>query len=124
MRYPLRGQKLRNGTLPHADSWRSGSGRVPAGESDRCEAMELAISSVWLAIVAWLILRAVRQRGLLPQLAVAPPPSGEQPPHPTVIVPARDEEAIIGRCLQSLAQDYPASRLSVVVVSWKGRIYS
>ncbi len=87
--------------------------------------MELLISSVWLAIVAWLILRAVRQRGLLRQLAVAPPPSGEQPPHLTVIVPARDEEANIGRCLQSLlAQDYPAGRLSVVVVSWKGRIYS
>ena len=86
--------------------------------------MELLISSVWLAIVAWLILRAVRQRGLLPQLAVAPP-SGEQPPHLTVIVLPRDEEANIGRCLQSLlAHDYPASRLSVVVVSWKGRIYS
>ena len=31
------------------------SGELPAGDSDRCEAMELAISSVWLAIVAWLI---------------------------------------------------------------------
>ncbi len=79
--------------------------------------MELAISSVWLAIVAWLILRAVRQRGLLPRLVAAPPPSGEQAPHLTVIVPARDEEANIALCLQSLlAQDYPASRLSVLVV--------
>ena len=93
------------------------SGEVPAGDSDRCEAMELAISSAWLAIVAWLILRAVRQRGLLPRLAAAPPPSGEQAPHLTVIVPARDEEANIALCLQSLlAQDYPASRLNVLVV--------
>jgi len=61
--------------------------------------MELLISSVWLAIVAWLILRAVRQRGLLPRRAVAPPPFGEQAPHLTVIVPARDEEANIGLCL-------------------------
>ena len=30
------------------------AGELPAGESDRCEVMELAISSVWLAIVAWL----------------------------------------------------------------------
>jgi chlorobactene glucosyltransferase len=79
--------------------------------------MELVLSSVWLAIVSWLILRAVRQRGLLPRLVAAPPPSGEQAPHLAVIVPARDEEANIGRCLQSLlAQDYPASRLGIVVV--------
>jgi hypothetical protein len=32
--HPLRGQKLRSGTLPHADSWRSGSGRV-AGRRER-----------------------------------------------------------------------------------------
>ena len=79
--------------------------------------MELLISAVWLAIVAWLILRAVRQRGLLPRLVAAPPPSGEQAPHLTVIVPARDEEANIGRCLQSLlAQDYPARRMDLLVV--------
>jgi len=79
--------------------------------------MELLISAVWLAIVSWLILRAVRQRGLLPRLVAASPPSGEQAPHLTVIVPARDEEANIGRCLQSLlAQDYPARRLGILVV--------
>ena len=79
--------------------------------------MELVFSSVWLAIVSWLILRAVRQRGLLPRLVAAPPPPVDQAPHLTVIVPARDEEANIGRCLQSLlAQDYPASRLGVLVV--------
>lgn len=79
--------------------------------------MELLLSSVWLAIVAWLIARAVKQRGLLPRLLPASPPSPETAPLVTAIVPARDEEANIGRCLQSLlAQDYPAHRLSLLVV--------
>ncbi|HMK71549.1 MAG TPA: glycosyltransferase [Xanthobacteraceae bacterium] len=67
--------------------------------------------------MAWLILRAVRQRGLLPRLVRVSPPSDEPAPAVTVIVPARDEEANIGRCLQSLLrQDYPAARLAIVVV--------
>ncbi len=79
--------------------------------------MDLLFSSLWLAIMAWLILRAVRQRGLLPRLVCASPPSVEHAPHIAVIVPVRDEEANIGPCLQSLlTQDYPASRLSVLVV--------
>jgi len=66
--------------------------------------------------MTWLILRAVRQRGLLPHVMPAPPPAVEAP-RIAVIVPARDEEANIGPCLQSLlAQDYPASRLDVLVV--------
>jgi chlorobactene glucosyltransferase len=80
--------------------------------------VEFLFSSAWLAIVAWLILRAVNQRGLLPRLALAPAFSPtEAAPHVTIIVPARDEAANIGRCLQSLlAQDYPASRLAIIVV--------
>lgn len=79
--------------------------------------MDLVFSSAWLAIVAWLILRAVKQRGLLPRLTPASPPACEAAPRVTVIVPARDEAANIARCLRSLlAQDYPADRLSVVVV--------
>ena len=79
--------------------------------------MQLLFSSAWFAIVAWLILRAVRQRGLLPRLVRVSPPSDEPAPAVTVIVPARDEEANIGRCLQSLLrQDYPAARLAIVVV--------
>jgi chlorobactene glucosyltransferase len=67
--------------------------------------------------MAWLILRAVKQRGLLPRLEGAPPPPVEQAPRIAVIVPARDEEANIGPCLESLlAQDYPTGRLSVLVV--------
>ncbi len=79
--------------------------------------MELLFSFLWLAIISWLILRAVRQRGLLPRLVSASPPSDERAPQIAVIVPARDEEANIGPCLQSLLrQDFPASRLSILVV--------
>ncbi len=88
--------------------WRCGGG----GKN-----VDLFLSSAWLAIVAWLILRAVNQRGLLPNLAPASPPAGEAAPHIAIIVPARDEAANIGRCLRSLlAQDYPADRLRVIVV--------
>lgn len=79
--------------------------------------MALVFSSLWLAIVVWLILRAFRQRGLLPRLAAAAPPLPDAAPHLTVIVPARNEAANIGRCLRSLlAQDYPANRLNVLVI--------
>jgi chlorobactene glucosyltransferase len=77
----------------------------------------LLFSFLWLAITAWLILRAVRQRGLLPRLVRASPPLPEDAPRIAVIVPARDEEANIGTCLQSLAvQDYPTGCLRVLVV--------
>ena len=79
--------------------------------------MELLFSCAWLAIMSWLIARALNQRGLLPRLSASSPLSVEHAPHVTVIVPARDEEANIGPCLQSLLrQDYPASRLSVHVI--------
>lgn len=81
------------------------------------DAVDLAFSLAWLAIVTWLIARAVNQRGLLPRLARAFPPERRETPHVTVIIPARDEADNIGRCLNSiLAQDYPALRLNVIVV--------
>jgi chlorobactene glucosyltransferase len=77
----------------------------------------LVFSLAWLAVVAWLMLRAVNQRGLLPRLAPASAPVSGKPPQVTLIVPARNEAENIGRCLRSLlAQDYPADRLRVVVV--------
>jgi chlorobactene glucosyltransferase len=80
-------------------------------------AVEILFSSIWLAIVSWLIVRAVRQRRLLPRLDGASLPPGEQAPQITVIVPVRDEEANIAPCLQSLlTQDYPANRLKVLAV--------
>ncbi|MGH6674904.1 MAG: glycosyltransferase [Xanthobacteraceae bacterium] len=79
--------------------------------------MNLFFSSLWLAIVAWLIVRAFNQRGLLPSVAPNSPLMEGEVPRIIVIVPARDEAANIGRCLDSLfAQDYPASRLSVIVI--------
>jgi chlorobactene glucosyltransferase len=77
----------------------------------------LLISAAWLAIMAWLIVRAIRQRGLLPRLAAASPPAPGRAPPIAVIVPARNEEENIRRCLESLvAQDYPAGRLRILVV--------
>jgi chlorobactene glucosyltransferase len=80
--------------------------------------VSLLFSSAWLGIVTWLILRAINQSALLSRLAPASPPATEaEAPRLTVIVPARDEAANIGRCLRSLlAQDYPAHRLDVIVV--------
>jgi chlorobactene glucosyltransferase len=79
--------------------------------------VELLFSSLWLAVMAWLIARAFQQRGLLPRLDAAAPPASDHAPRIGVIIPARDEEANIGACLGSLlAQDYPQDRLHVVVV--------
>jgi chlorobactene glucosyltransferase len=76
----------------------------------------IALSCAWLALVAWLILRAFKQRALLPSLHAALP-SGAAVPPVAAIVPARDEEANIARCLEGLlAQDYPAARLRAVIV--------
>jgi chlorobactene glucosyltransferase len=78
--------------------------------------VELLFSSLWLAIVAWLIMRAFNQRGLLPPLQRASPPQGDAP-YVTLIIPARDEEANIGPCLRSvLLQDYPQDRLGILVI--------
>jgi chlorobactene glucosyltransferase len=80
-------------------------------------AVDLALSTAWLAIATWLILRALSQRGLLPRLARAAPPELREAPQLTVIVPARNEADNIGRCVCALlAQDYPAQRLNVIVV--------
>jgi chlorobactene glucosyltransferase len=75
------------------------------------------LSFGWLAIVAWLILRAFGQRGLLrPVVPVAAPPA-ELAPSVALIVPARDEAGNIGRCLRALLdQNYPAKRLRILVV--------
>lgn len=74
------------------------------------------ISCAWLFIVIWLIARAFRQRDLLTVLVPAPPAS-DRMADVAVVIPARDEEANIGRCLSGMvAQTYPASRLKIAVV--------
>src|SRR5262249_10375985 len=88
---------------------------VGAGGSGRV--VEFWFSSLWLAVMAWLIARAVQRRGLLPRLDRAALLPADHAPHISVIVPARDEETNIGACLRSLlAQDYPDDRLHTVVV--------
>jgi chlorobactene glucosyltransferase len=64
-----------------------------------------------------LIVRAFNQRGLLQTLEPAGPTPAHHAPAVAVIVPARDEAANLGRCLQSLVeQSYPSARLRIVVV--------
>jgi chlorobactene glucosyltransferase len=80
-------------------------------------AIVLILSCVWLGIVVWLIVRAFNQRGLLRAVAPVEPPAEDAAPAVAIVVPARDEEANIGRCLESLlAQTYPASRLRIVMI--------
>jgi chlorobactene glucosyltransferase len=76
----------------------------------------LVLSFVWVVVVFWLILRALRQRSALPALNEGVS-AIDRWPHLTIIVPARDEAAKIGRCLSSLiAQDYPRDRLRIIAV--------
>jgi chlorobactene glucosyltransferase len=79
--------------------------------------VDLILSCIWLAIVVWLIARAFNQRGLLVAVTPTAPPPADSAPAVAVIVPARNEEANIERCLQSLmTQTYPASRLRIVMI--------
>jgi len=79
--------------------------------------LDLLLSSIWLAVVIWLVARAFQQRGLLQSLKPAEPPPAAGAPKVAVIVPARDEAANIDRCLRSLvAQTYPARYLRIIVI--------
>jgi chlorobactene glucosyltransferase len=76
----------------------------------------LALSLVWLAIVIWLIIRAIRQRDALQPLETA---QGAPTPGASVIVivPARNESGNIAACLRSvLSQNISRDRLRVIVV--------
>ncbi|MBV8522327.1 MAG: glycosyltransferase [Acetobacteraceae bacterium] len=76
---------------------------------------ELLLSLAWLGFVIWLILRALRQRAALSELSAHQKDSELQAV--CFLVPARDEEENIERCVRSLlVQDFPRERLSVVVV--------
>ena len=79
--------------------------------------MPIFLSSLWLALVIWLITRAVRQRNVLAGVPVSPQDPGDRAPKVAVIVPARNEAANIGPCVESLStQQYPPDRLAVIVV--------
>ncbi len=70
----------------------------------------LAAVGTYAAFVGGLAWRTARAPSL-------PPPVPEDDlPTLAIVVAARDEEAVIGRCLDALlAQDYPADRLEIVV---------
>ena len=77
----------------------------------------LSCSLIWLLLVATLIIRAARQRGLLPVLAPAASHRDARAPTLAVIVPARNEAGNIGPCLRALLeQDYPPERCAILVV--------
>ena len=79
--------------------------------------LQLLLSALWLALVVWLILRAVRQRNVLVAVPVSTREPDGEVAKVAVIVPARNEAANIGRCVESLrAQQYPPDRLAVIVV--------
>ncbi|HEU4626744.1 MAG TPA: glycosyltransferase family A protein [Steroidobacteraceae bacterium] len=79
--------------------------------------MYIAISSLWLALVAWLIGRAFRQRHALPALVPGRCRAADRDCSVAVVVPARDEEHNIGACLASiLGQDVARQKLRVLVV--------
>jgi chlorobactene glucosyltransferase len=77
----------------------------------------LIASFLFLAIVVWLIGRALRQNAVFARIAARAAPEGCLLPSLTVVVPARNESANIGPCLRSLlAQQYPAERVRFVVI--------
>jgi chlorobactene glucosyltransferase len=78
--------------------------------------VEVLLSYAWLALVTHLILRARRQHGLFHAITVSAPPTGDAP-RVAFVIPVRDEEHNIERCLRNLfAQTYPADRFSMFVV--------
>ena len=75
--------------------------------------MYLILSLFWLAVVAYLLARAFRQRGALERLSGGIP---ENAPPVFIIVPARNESQNISPCLKSLlSQDYDG-RIGIVAV--------
>ncbi len=79
--------------------------------------MEILLSSVWLALVAWLLSRAVRQRHALAQVTPTLSAEAGSAVQVAVIVPARNESQNIRNCVESLlAQQYPWTSLHIVVV--------
>lgn len=78
---------------------------------------ELILSIAWLAVVAWLIARAIGQRNALGRLPRSTAGPGTQDMRIAVIVPARDESANIGPCVESLlTQQLPGGTLRIIVV--------
>jgi chlorobactene glucosyltransferase len=76
----------------------------------------MAFSVAWLAVVALLIARALKQRTLFREAEEQRIECGAAP-SVCIIVPARKEEHNIARCLSSFAsQRFPQARLSIIAI--------
>src|SRR5579872_2421285 len=79
--------------------------------------MEITASVAFAAAIFLLIVRALRQRGLLQELSPVRAGANHEWPTVAVIVPARNEAANIAACLLTLTrQNYPADRLRIFVI--------
>ena len=79
--------------------------------------MDITASLVFAAAICFLIVRALRQRGLLQELSPVVTAAAPELPTVAVIIPARNEAGNIAACLLSLAgQNYPADRLRIFVI--------
>ncbi len=79
--------------------------------------MLLALSGVWFALVALAVVSVVAEyrsyRAVSPGICW----NADRVPRVSVIVPARNSETVIARCLSGLLQqDYPAERFEVIVI--------
>lgn len=79
--------------------------------------MEITASLVFAAAICFLMIRALRQRGLLQELAPLMKAPAQDMPTVAVVIPARNEASNIAACLRSLSgQSYPRDRLRIFVV--------
>ncbi len=79
--------------------------------------LPVVLGFIWAAITIGLILRAFRQFRAYRRIELATDPGKAPLPSLAVVVPARNEADVIGRCLGGLlAQDYPRDRLRVTIV--------
>lgn len=79
--------------------------------------MEITASLVFAAAICFLIIRALRQRGLLQELAPVATAVVDKMPTVAVIIPARNEAANIPACVSGLAaQNYPPDRFRILVI--------
>src|SRR6516225_7784226 len=83
----------------------------------------LIVSALFLAAVAWLIARAVRQNGVLVRVGASPAPAGSMLPSVTVVVPARNEAAIVAAMA---AADARVTLLAAPALprGWKGKAHA
>lgn len=77
----------------------------------------LAFSILWVLVIAGLLTRAITQYRHYQIVRPHQTSPGASLPGVTIIVPARNEERIIGRCIAALRQqDYPGEQLRVIAI--------